>query len=1013
MHDDTDKTMGRLSRVLRERLEPATHRRLSGLDVAVWEVPGEPVPVIEALAADYTPTQVGTAWGRPWGTCWFRLRGSLLADAVDERVSVDERFSAEIEIDLGFDGTSPGFQCEGLVHSADGGIRKAVSPFNRFVPALPGPDGRVEVFVEAAANPNTDPDFTFTPTTLGDPDTAGSDPIYRTRRFDLVLRDAQVWGLLQDARAAEGLHRVLAADRRRRALVTAAIADMLDALDPDDVPGTAVAARTALAPAFAPPVSRAAHRVLAVGHAHIDSAWLWPARETARKCARTFSNALALMDDFDGFVFAASSAQQYAWVEHDYPELFDRIRARVADGRFVPVGGMWVESDTMMPGGEALARQLMQGVSFFRDRVGAISEMLWLPDSFGYCAQLPQLARLAGLRWFLGHKLAWNDTNTFPHHTFDWEGLDGSRVLAHFPPVGNYNSDLSAPQLDRAERDFRDHRHQSSSLVPFGWGDGGGGPTREIVASGERFADTDGVPAVRFGGPGEFFATAQAEADASGGAPIWRGELYLELHRGIFSSQQQLKRGNRRIEHLLREAELWAATSTVRAGTTYPAEEFTRVWRDLLLSQFHDVLTGASIAWVNRDTRESHARSVQTLETSIARSLAELCGEGELELVANARSAADRGVPALGIAGPDAVFVGVTVTEVGDGFRLDNGRVRVVIDDDGRITSLTDVGSGRDAVRSGYPSNTLELHRDLPNRWDAWDLDEHYRRSVCGPDVGAIVRAEIVVGEPSIRVERRIGSSRVTQRITVPEGSRSVVVEQEVDWRESQRLLKVGFIFDVDTDVATSEVAFGHVRRAIHTNTSWDAARFETCAHRFVHVGEPGFGVAVANDGLYGHDVTRTDGGVSVRLTLVRAPLYPDPSGDRGVHRSRVSLTPAADVSDAVAAGYALNLPARRFRGARPTEPLVVVSDAGAVIEAVKLAEDGSGDVVVRLYEAWGTRRTVTVSATFDTGPPWPTDLLERALPGPATWSFSSGAATIVLRPFQIATLRFPRARTP
>ena len=1003
MHDDTAKTMARLARAVRERIAPATYRRLSSLEVAQWEVPGEPVPAEQALAAGYLPTEVGTAWGRPWGTVWFRLRGAVPAGVVDDRHSV------EIEIDLGFDGSTPGFQCEGLVHSADGRIRKAVSPLNRFVPACPAPDGSVEVYVEAAANPNTDPDFTMTPTPLGDLATAGTDPIYRTTTFDLVLRDGEVWELLQDARAVEGLHGVLASDRRRTALVTAAIADMLDVLDPDDVPGSAVAARAALRPAFDVPASPAAHRVLAVGHAHIDSAWLWPSRETVRKCARTFSNALALMDDNPDFVFAASSAQQYAWIERDYPELFERIRARVAEGRFVPVGGMWVESDTVMPGGEALARQLVQGVSYLRDVVGAESEMLWLPDSFGYSAQLPQLARLAGLRWFLGHKLAWNDTNDFPHHTFDWEGLDGSRVFTHFPPVGNYNSDLSATQLDHAEREFRDHRHQSGSLVPFGWGDGGGGPTPEILASGERFADTEGVPAVRFGAPAEFFAEAQTEAWAAGGAPVWRGELYLELHRGVLSCQQELKRGNRRVEHLLREAELWAATATVRVGEPYPAAQLTTVWRELLLAQFHDVLTGTSIAWVNRDTRAAHARAIRTLEARVANSLAALCGEGDVALVANARPGADRGVAALGVATPDTGADQARLSPQQGGLALDNGVVRVVVDGDGHIVSLVDAATGREAVRPGRRANTLQLHRDIPNCWDAWDIDEHYRRTSTGPDAGAVVRAEHREAGPAVVVERSIGSSRVTQVITVPAGSASVVIDQEVDWSETQKLLKLGFVFDVDTDVAASEVQFGHVRRAIHTNTSWDAARFETCAHRFVQVGEPGYGVAIANDGLYGHDVTRTDGGVSVRLTLARAPLYPDPSADRGVHRSRVSLTPGAGIAAAVAAGYALNLPERRLRGARAVEPLVTVSDDGAVVEAVKLAEDGSGDVVVRLYEALGTRRTATVAAQFEAGTPSVTDLLERNQPLPDGSTVRPRAVTIMLRPFQIVTLRFPR----
>ncbi|RIJ10133.1 alpha-mannosidase, partial [Clavibacter michiganensis subsp. insidiosus] len=312
---------------------------------------------------------------------------------------------------------------------------------------------------------------------------------------------------------------------------------------------------------LAAPAHASAHRVTAVGHAHIDSAWLWPVRETRRKVARTFSNVLALMDEDPDFVFAASSAQQYAWLKEDHPELFERLRQRVAEGRFVPVGGMWVESDTNMPGGEALVRQLVQGKSFFLEEFGIDSREVWLPDSFGYTGALPQIVRGAGAEYFFTQKQSWNETNTMPHHTFLWEGIDGSRVFTHFPPVDSYNSDLSGEDLARAERQHAEKAVSNASIVPFGWGDGGGGPTREMVAAAHRTRDLEGSPRVELGTPLSFFDAARAEIRDP---HVWSGEMYLEFHRGTYTSQARTKQGNRRSEHLLREAELWLATAAVR-----------------------------------------------------------------------------------------------------------------------------------------------------------------------------------------------------------------------------------------------------------------------------------------------------------------------------------------------------------------------------------------------------------------------------------------------------------------
>ncbi|MDN5931865.1 MAG: glycosyl hydrolase-related protein, partial [Pseudonocardia sp.] len=747
---------------------------------------------------------------------------------------------------------------------------------------------------------------------------------------------------------------------------------------------------------LARPAHASAHRVHAVGHAHLDSAWLWPVRETVRKVARTVANVLSLMDDDPDVTFAMSSAQQFAWLHEHHPELFARLRERVTQGRFVPVGGMWVESDTNLPGGEALARQFVVGGKWFREHLGVECPEVWLPDSFGYSANLPQIMAAAGARWFLTQKLSWNETNTMPHHTFDWEGIDGTRIFTHFPPVDTYGAELSGAELARASRRYAEQGRANTSLVPFGWSDGGGGPTREMLAAAARTRDLEGSPRVTVGTPETFFRAAQDEYAVP---PVWSGEMYLEFHRGTYTSQARTKRGNRRCEHLLREAELWAATATVRTGAPYPAEELAACWRTVLLQQFHDILPGTSIAWVHQEAERRYASVTATLEALIDGALARLCAEkGAGAAVSahevNAGPYPQRGVPALG-SGVPRPPAPVRV----EGTTLDDGTVRVVVDEHGLITSIR--SGDRELVPPGSAANLLQLHRDTPTSWDAWDVDEHHRRTV--RDLTEIDSLTVTGG--TIRVERRFGSSHVTQTITLHDGSVDIVTQ--VEWHERQKLLKLAFPLDVHAERATSEIQFGHVHRPTHANTSWDAARFETCAHRWVHVGEPGFGVAIANDATHGHDIgrtTRADGGTTtaVRLSLLRAPLFPDPTADQGVHRFTVSLRPDATIGDAVAEGYRLNLPLRGVGG--PIEPLLAVDDDGAVVvEAVKLAEDGSGDVVVRLYESRGTRATARVTAAFPHTGAVETDLHERPLPAPVALD----GDRLTLRPFRIVTLRY------
>ncbi|MBA3906210.1 MAG: alpha-mannosidase, partial [Pseudonocardiales bacterium] len=654
MHDDSGLVLPRVARFVRERLTPALHRASVPAEVTAWRAPSEPVPFAEAVAQEYLPFARGEAWGRPWSTVWFHVTGSVPAEWSD----------AELVVDLGFTGSSPGFQAEGTVYSADGVVLGGLEPRRRAVPLVGVGRGLqqgdtaatgseechpaatpVDLYVEAAANPDVGGGWTWAPTPLGDAATAGDGLLYRLNRVDLANLDVDVWALAQDIWTLSGLVEALPGDLPRRAEVLRALEQAVDAVDPDDVAATAAAGRAALADVQTKPAYASAHRVYAVGHAHIDSAWLWPVRETVRKVTRTFANALQLMDHDDGFVFAASSAQQYAWMRDHQPELFARIRKRAAEGRFVPVGGMWVESDTNMPGGEAMARQFVLGAGFFRDELGVESDGVWLPDSFGYSAALPQIAAAAGRRWFLTQKISWNETNRFPHHTFAWEGIDGTRILTHFPPVDTYNAELTGAELARAQRQFAEKGRANTSLVPFGWGDGGGGPTREMLAAAHRTRDLEGSPTVRLARPSEFFAAAGAEYPAP---PVWSGELYLEYHRGTYTTQARTKRGNRRSEHLLREAELWSTAATVRTGVPYPVETLRSCWETVLLQQFHDILPGTSIAWVHRQAEREYARVAEDLEALIAEALATLTGPGDREIAANAGPYAVDGVPGLG-----------------------------------------------------------------------------------------------------------------------------------------------------------------------------------------------------------------------------------------------------------------------------------------------------------------------------------------------------------------------------
>ncbi|WP_329569501.1 alpha-mannosidase [Kitasatospora sp. NBC_01266] len=1009
MHDDRSLVESRLKRVLDERIRPAVYPESVPLTAGIWTAPDEPVPVAEGLAAPRTPIAAGSPWGAPWSTSWLTVEGTVPEAWAGRTV--------EAIIDLGFDKNMPGFQCEGLVYRPDGTPVKGINPNNQWVRiASPAAGGeQVLLHVEAAANPVILDYHPFLPTGLGEKATAGSEPQYRLARLDLAVLDETVWQLVLDLEVLGELMAELPVDGARRWELLRAVERALDALDLQDVNGTATAARAELAAVLATPAAPSAHRISAVGHAHIDSAWLWPLRETVRKVARTTANMTALLADEPDFVYTMSQAQQYAWIKEHRPEVYAKVKQAVAEGRFVPAGGMWVESDTNMPGSEAMARQFVHGKRFFLQEFGLENQEAWLPDTFGFTGGLPQIIKAAGSKWLLTQKISWSQVNSFPHHTFWWEGIDGTRIYTHFPPIDTYNCSMKGSEIAHAARNFKDKGRATHSLAPTGWGDGGGGTTREMIAKAARLRNLEGSATVQWEKPAEFFAKAQAEYPDP---PVWVGELYLELHRATLTSQAKTKQGNRASENLLREAELWAATAAVQCGTAYPYQELDRIWKTVLLHQFHDILPGSSIAWVHREAEQTYAAVTEELTGIIGTAQRALAGDGSSgrEVVFNATPHERSGIAAGGarMAAEPAGDCSLHARP-GGGFVLANGLLRIEVDGRGLVVSAYDLAARRETVAPGAAANLLQLHPDFPNMWDAWDVDQFYRNTVT--DLTDLDELAIAADKPqavAVRVTRSFGSSRVTQTLTLAAGAKRLDLDTEVDWHETEKFLKAAFPLDLHTERYAAETQFGHQYRATHTNTSWEAAKFEACNHRFTHFAEPDWGVALVTASTYGHDVTRTvraaDHGTTttVRVSLLRAPRFPDPHTDQGVHRFRHALVPGATVGDAVREGYRINLPERRVPGDAEVAPLVGVDSDAVVVSAVKLADDESGDVVVRLYEAHGGRATATLRTSFRCAGVLDCDLLERPLAEQA-YELLDGAVELRLRPFQLVTLRLAR----
>ena len=783
-----------------------------------------------------------------------------------------------------------------------------------------------------------------------------------------------------------------------------------------------------------------AGRIALTGHAHLDLAWLWPVSETLRKGRRTFASVLSLMDRYEDFVFNQSSAQLYDWIEQQEPDLFEGVRRRVAEGRWEPVGGMWVEPDCQTPSGESIVRQLLYGQGYFEKRFGRRSKVAWLPDTFGFSPAVPQLLRGAGIRGFFTYKLNWSEWNSFPHDLYEWEGLDGSTVTAHAfdNPGQDYNGNVRPLDLLGTWRNFEGKRRHPETLFSFGWGDGGGGPTEEMLENYARLKSFPAMPRLRMALVDDFFEDLPKR-----GLPRWTGELYLELHRGTLTTQARVKQLNREAEHRLLEAEALLTLASLR-GAAYPAEELDGAWKTLLLNQFHDILPGTSIREVYDVTHEELERVVRTAEALRDGALGGNRDERPTLLVANAslhprpltvllsgdeaQSLAEdggnplptqetedgrllvhdpgRAVPGLGwtaLRGSEGgePAGGVRAEGHGGGAIIENDLLLAEVGADGTVHRLYDKEAEREVLAGR--ANALWAYTDKPRNWEAWDVEEGYEgegEEIPAHEVGVAERGPL---RASVRVRRRWGGSEISQFYRLLSGSRRLDVETRIDWHERRVLLRALFPLNVRSHEATSETMFGVQRRPTHANTGWDAARFEVSAHRFCDLSEPGYGVALLNDGKYGHSAK----GNTLGITLLRSPLYPDPAADEGEHRFTYAVYPhPGDWTEAgvVREAFALNSPLVPVRGREaPAGPFVVTEGLELALGGLKKSEDGRC-AILRLYEPLGARGRTTLRFPGGLTAAEKTNLLEDS--GGIPVEVEGEGIRLEVRPFEVITLR-------
>ena len=970
---------------------------------------------------DWRTVAEGELWGDAWTTAWFRGEATVPEDLDGETVSLRAKTGGP----------------EAMLF-VDGVVRGSFDPNHPVRTMAVGATGgrTYEIALEAYAGhdfPGVHPSHT---------EGSADGVVYvrkADRRFDgveMVVERRDVSAFTFALRALLGLVKSLDANSLRRGEIEYLFADVYRIVwaRPEETSeavwrGAIKEAMGLIRPLLAKRNGPTTPTMDIVGHSHIDTAWLWTISETWRKLGRTYSSVLALMDEYPEFRFTQSAAYHYEKCRELYPEVFARVVERVKEGRWEVNGAMYIEPDCNIPSGESFVRQCLVGQRSYREMFGKTTDAFWQPDVFGYSAALPQILRGAGVSYFLTTKLGWNDTNRFPYDTFWWQGMDGTKVLAHFNEM---QGEIDPAILTRLWNAVPHKDVQNRRLCGFGYGDGGGGPTAEMIEMARLCTDLEGCPKAEYKSVSESMRGMAVDLHS---LPTWVGELYLELHRGTLTSIAAIKRLNRQCEFVLRDAE-FAWTLAALDGGTYPREALLGAWKTLLVNQFHDILPGSSIARVN-DQAISELSGL-LVDAEALRDEAFSGGDGTFA-VANSLSWARSGTmtfPANGpvprggtmqayedasgaarvaVAGLVLPPMGVAPVETGGGvasgesaFTVSDDFVetpfaRVAFDSAGRIVSFWDKGAEREIVSVGGGLNSLEIGEDVPALWDNWDVDRDQSVKLA-PLPRPTTREVVADGPLQLRIRSVIPfgvGSTLTQDVVFHSTTPRVDFETVVDWHEKYQFLKVAFDLAVLADSARHEIQFGHVVRGAHDNTSWDRAQFDVCAHKWTDVSEEGYGVAFLNDCKYA--CTVKDG--TYVLSLIKSGRHPDARGDEGTHPFKYAMLPHAggfSVEGVVRPAYEFNVAPQVLEGSRPVATSLLTVDApNVIVEAVKWAEDEEA-LVVRLYEAGRTGVWATLDFGFPVSSILETNLLEES--GTAV-DLLERSVRLWFRPFEIKTL--------
>ena len=1029
----SELTRNRIQSFLIRELKPRIYGKRSPLKIEINTNPCATQK--EAETGPWKEVTKGFEYGPAYTTFWFRLSGTIPEDFGGLTTAVIAELGGERTV---WKDNSP--WCGVDVEHSDFGWLEGAAFSNGGTPPVGGE--AVEFYIQSYTR--------NAQTTVHGKEEPRSAVTETVDRAELVTIDPEVKDLFYDVEFTLSLLETIDLQDPAYTTILRALNDVINTFSAS-VRETVARSRKIVRDALGSLNGEYKHTIVPVGHAHLDTAWLWPLHVTRKKMAHTTSTQLGLMERYPEYVFCHSQASQYEWLEQDYPILFERVKSAVNKGQWEPVGSMWVEADCNLTGAESLIRQFLYGRRYFRDKLGYNTEDMWLPDVFGYSAALPQILAKFNIKYFLTQKISWNQFNKFPHHTFWWQGIDGTRVWSHFPPADTYNASCEPKEVVYSVKNYKDHARLDQSMYVFGFGDGGGGPTERHLEFLRRGRMAPNYPEVASGKKAvEFFRESKAK---SRDLMTWVGELYLELHRGTYTSQAANKKGNRTSEFLLRDAELLSCFSPEFPGD-YPATQLEEAWKLVLLNQFHDIIPGSSVREVYEDSAIDYAK-IATIGLGIVRSTLQKIGSAfdtseltrpyalfqnstmvtqaeipwEEDSIPNSLVTGEESLPVqlvtefgerkLIFPTPQGALGTVVVGDLSDAHpttkfrlksssrRIENGELSVRFDVNGNINSIQSLEDQTEFLEAGKLGNIFQIFEDKPNFWSAWDIDVFAYET--GQDLIRSESFEIVERGPvrvAAEVVKRFGKSTIRQRISLGP-TPGIRFDTQVDWQEEDKLLKVSFPVNVHASRATYEIQFGNVERPTHSNTSWDMARFEVCAQKWVDLSEADQGVALINDCKYGHDIR----GNVMRLTLLRSPKAPDPLCDMGIHRFSYSLVPhfgSYNYAGIVEAAYAFNSPLRSApivpsqgeSGILPT--LVSCEDRNVVIESVKKAED-SNDLIVRLYECHNSRGKAELSCARRFSRAALCDLEENEI---LELEIQDDVVLFEFKPFEIITIR-------